>query len=456
MLPIAEQTLRTELLVVGGGPSGILCALAAARQGARVTLIEKYGFLGGCATVSLALPLMSFHAGENQVVRGYAQELIDRIRDLGGTCGHFRDPITGSCTITPVDSEVYKYVAQELLLEAGVNLLYHTELLAVTRQEDKITEALVHTASGNVIIRADRYVDASGNGDLAFLAGEPMRTGRPSDGKTQPMTMVFKLTGVDRDEVIRYFQEHPGEVCLGEGITVKNLSDGPSLAIAGFFSKVSEAQAKGDFPTFRDRVLAFETNVPGEMTVNMSRVINKVPTRGFELSEGTIEGRRQIFQILKFLRAYVPGFAGARLTESAAQIGVRESRRLDGQFTLGQYDVIEGRTQPDCVALGCWPIDIHDPDGKQLTMVQMEPGTYYHIPYRCMLPRKTSNLLVTGRIISTTHEAFASSRTAPTCFALGQAAGIASVLSLQQKCAYADVPVNILQALLRETGQTLD
>lgn len=430
-----------------------MCALAAARQGRQVTLIERNGFLGGCATAGLVVPFMSFHAMNDQVVKGYADELISEIAKLSGTIGHIHDAINGTGTVTPIDTEVYKYVAQEMLLKAGVNILFHTELIDAIRNENSIKEVIVHTLSGNYIIEAKRFVDASGNADLIWLSEEETHTGRDADGKVQPMSMIFKIDGVDRNKVIEFVDKHPQDFVVDEKL--ESMGNVDRIAIAGFFTAVSEAQKNGDLKMFRDRVLAFELNRYGEMAVNMSRIVNRVATEGFDWSEAEIEGRQQIFEIIGFLKKYVAGFENARLVESASQVGIRESRRLSGQYTLTQEDIVSGKKFDDGVAIGCWPIDIHDPEGKKLVVVKMEPGTRYDIPYRCLVPKVVENLLAAGRIISTTHEAFASSRVTPTCFAIGQAAGIAVAISIEDNCALKDVNVETLRSRLCKTGQCI-
>ena len=455
MIRYEKETLKADILVIGGGPGGILCALAAARNGCKAILIERGGFLGGCATQSLALPLMSFHAGKTQVVRGYADELMERIRALGGTEGHLQDPITGTCSVTPIDTEVYKYVAQEMLLEAGVKLLLHTDLIDLATKNGKITKAFVRTYSGNYIIEAEYYADATGSAEAAMLAGVETKTGADEDGMPQPMSLLFKMQNVDRDALIAYIRSHPDAVALGDGIAVDYLCDCGRLCIAGFFSQVAAAQKNGDFSDYRDRVLVFETNRPGEVSVNMSRIIGKSASVGFQMSDAEQIGRRQIMEIAKFLKKYIPGFAQAYLSESAPQVGIRESRRIQGKYVLTAEDILNCKPQGDSIALGCWPIDIHSAKGSGLSMTVSNDGNSYQIPYRCLYSEAISNLLVTGRIISTTHEAFASVRVAPTCFALGQAAGTALALAVKGKCAVSQISVPALQSTLLAAGQMI-
>lgn len=449
-----QQLLTTEIAVIGGGPSGLIAAKAASREGKKVILIERNGYLGGCATMSLVVPLMSFHAGDKQIIKGYAQELIDKISGLGGTIGHTMDPLGVGASITPVDTEVYKYAAQEFLLEENVQILYHTELIDVEKDKGDISSIIVKTRSGMYKIKADRYIDATGDGDLAYLSEAPMTVGRHKDGKCQPMSMMFKVGNVDIDKIIEYADANPEEFVIHPKLD--SLGEAKRIAVSGFFRQVSEAQQKGDLTLNRDRVLFFELNRRGEIAVNMSRVIDKISVRDFDLSEATIEGRRQVFEIMSFFKKFIPGFENAILIESGNQIGVRESRRIIGDYTINEHDVVEGKLFDDTIALGSWPIDIHDPEGKSLEIKEMKWGTYYGIPYRCLIPKDINNLIVTGRTISATHEAFASTRVSPICMALGQAAGIAAALSLEKDTVFRKLPYDELKNTLIKTGQVLD
>lgn len=447
-----NNTLNYEVVVIGGGPSGLFAALSAAREGKKVALIERYGFLGGSATMSLVVPLMTFHAGTKQIVGGYAQELIDKLMAMGGSLGHLKDPVGFADTITPIDTELYKYISQEMLLEAGVSLYYHSEVFAVNKDGNAIKDVWVKMRSGFYSFEADTYIDASGDGDVAYYSGAPMNVGRPSDGKVQPMSMMFKINNVDRDKIAQYINEHRDEFVLDE--TIEDFSNVKRFGVSGFFKHVQAGHDSGDLTLNRDRVLMFELVNENEVAINMSRIVNRNAVHEFDLSEATIEGRRQVFEIVKFLRKYIPGCENARILETPTQVGVRETRRLQGIYEMDAYDIVEGRHFEDGVALGSWPIDIHDPEGKKLIVTEMHKGTYYQIPYRSMVCESVENLIVVGRAISATHEAFASTRVSPICMAMGQAAGIAASL-LQKGQHVKDVDIKKLKVRLEETGQIL-
>lgn len=443
-----------DILIVGGGPSGIFAAKAAASEGNKVILIERGGYLGGCATKSLVIPLMTFHAGEKQIVMGYANELIERVKQNGGTIGHIEDPLGVASTVTPIETEIYKYVAQEYLLEAGVEILYHTEAFDVEVREKNIKSIFAKTRSGVYEIESKYYIDATGDGEIAYLSGNPMKIGREKDGKCQPMTMMFKVSNVDIKELVKYVEENKDEFVIGKNI--QSLLNTERVAISGFFSKIKEASQNGDFNINRDRVLFFELNRRGEVAVNMSRVIDKISIRDFDLSEATIEGRRQVIEIYNFLKKYIPGFKDAILVQSGDEIGVRESRRLVGEYELTEKDIVSKKIFKDTIALGSWPIDIHDPEGKELNLMEMKIGDYYGIPYRSLIPMETDNLIVTGRAISTTHEALASMRVSPICMALGQAAGIAAKMCFKDKNNFRELSYEELKVELLKSNQVIE
>lgn len=420
--------MHYDVIVCGGGPAGVMAAVAAARLGARTALVERYGFLGGMATTALVLPLMTFHASlDEQVVTGLPQELIDRVMALGGSPGHLPDPIGFCPTITPVDPEVLKLAHQELAAEAGVELLLHTFVAGARTRGGRLEAVTVAAKEGLRELEAGVFVDCTGDGDLAARAGAPFEYGRTRDGLAQPMTTMFRIIGVEWEEIARYAADHPEDFVLG--CDPRELARLPAPAVAGFFRLVHEAKERGEFPIERDRVLMFSTGRPGEAIVNMTRITRQDGTTTAGLTRGETEGRRQVFRVMEFLRRRVPGLNRAELVQTGIQVGVRETRRFRGDYTLTGRDVVTGAAFADSVARGAYPIDIHSPSGGELEAIRMPPGTSYDIPYRCLLPREVEGLLVAGRCLSADHEALASARISATAMALGQAAGTAAALA---------------------------
>lgn len=432
---------RTDVLVAGAGPSGIMAALSAAREGATVRLIEKNAIPGGMNTAAMVGPLMGFHAGPTQVVRGLAQEVIDRLFACGGTLGHVPDPIGVAATITPVEPTLLKQVYFDMLRQAkGIQLHLGTYAYRVKAEKSWITGVKAVGKGGAREFEAGVYIDATGDGDLAALAKLPFSVGRVWDEFSQPMTLLFKMGGVDFDSVRAYVKAHPEQFILGpQG------PDMPYVAISGFFDTVAHAKASGTLTINRDRVLLFQGVRPDEAIVNMTRVIKRSGVSADDLTQAELEARAQVDEIVRFLRAEVAGFSQSHLAETGDCIGVRESRHILGQYTLTEDDVLSCAAFSDSIAVCAFPIDIHDPSGQGLQWTKAQRGNCYDVPYRIMVPKKPGNLLVTGRCVSATHEAAASVRITPTVMAMGEAAGIAAAMAAKGSGAVADVDVAAVQ-----------
>jgi len=450
------MTADYDVIVVGGGPAGTVASIAAAREGVRVACIERYGFLGGTLTAAMVAPIMGFHAGERQVVRGIPQEIVDRLVALDASPGHVPDPIDFCYTVTPFDYEGLKRVLMEMAVEAGVELWLHTIFLEAAAAEGRVEAVRVWQKDGIKTLRAPLFIDASGDADLVTAMGLPVVTGRERDGQTQPMTLMFRLGGVNWNDVMAYLAAHDAELQHGQGvhsrIDIEWLRRLPARGFAGFTALVAQARERGEWKVPRDRILAFEGVRPGEAVVNTTRVLGTLGTVGGDLARAEIEGRRQAYQVVDFLRGRVPGFAAAYLLETPAQIGVRETRRIIGEYVLTQDDILAGRKFADAVACGAYPIDLHDPVSARLVARRLPPGEFYTIPYRSLLPRGGENILAAGRCISATHEAFAAFRVSAIVMAIAQAAGTAAALALQGAISPRDLSSEVLRTRLREQG----
>ncbi|MFI2858065.1 FAD-dependent oxidoreductase [Paenibacillus sp. JSM ZJ436] len=445
------QRMDADIVVCGGGPAGINAALAAGRSGAKTILIERYGFLGGMSTIALVYPWMTFHTTEGkQVIGGIAQEIVDRLQAAGASPGHVRDTVGFVNTITPYDPEYYKILMFDMLREAGVTVLLHSFMDEVHTVDDVIESIEVTTKSGRFNIYAKQFVDTTGDADLAFLSGAPCLQGREGDKQTQPMTMKFRMRGVDLDEVKQYMIDHPDE--FYKKTPFDELEELPLSGVLGYYKHWKEA----DLPINRDQVLFFTGPGPDEVLVNTTRVQGLDGTNVQDLTEAEVLGRKQVKMVSDFMRNCLPGFQNASLSSVGTQIGIRETRRIDGQYALQVQDVLQGKPFPDCIARSGYPIDIHDPTGKGVEAAWVEGDGAYDIPYRCLLPQKINNLLVAGRCISTTHETLATTRLTPSCMATGQAAGAAAGLSVKHSIAPSEVNIEELQAVLRSQGAMLD
>ena len=433
-----------DLIVCGAGPSGVCAALAAARLGLKVLLIDKNGFPGGMNTAALVGPLMTFHSGKRQIVRGIAQEIVDALALRGATLGHVKDPIGMVSTITPVDPEALKMAYFALIAkESNITLLLHSHVIAADAENGMVSTA---GKGGVETHRGKRIIDCTGDGDVAALCGAAFDEGRESDGFAQPMTLMFTMDGVDREKVIAYMRAHPDQF-----VWDKSCDPGEYVAVSGFFDLVKEAQEKGELNFPRDRVLFFEGVQKGTVTVNMTRAILLKGTRAQDVTAAEVATHRQLDEAVRFFNQYLPGFENARLRTVASQTGVRESRRIRGKYTLTEQDIWNNRMQADAIGVCAYPIDIHDPTGQALVWTEDKPCCY-DIPYGVMVPEKIRNLLVAGRCISATHEALASVRISASCMVMGQAAGTAAYVSIRDQVDFDKVDVKCVQRILHEMG----
>lgn len=444
---------ETDVVVVGGGPAGIPAAIAAARNGARTVLVERYGYLGGTATASLVGPFMGSCEGEGaerlQLIRGIFDEIVRRMEARGGAIhptrvvrgeGHCGFRLSGHNGVTPFEPEVLKAVAAEMCLEAGVTLHLHSRFVHPLLAAGRMTGVVVATKSGLQAVRAAVVVDCSGDADVAFAAGVPMVKGRKADGLGQGATLFFRVKNVDTARVEQYAREHPDDGVAGKP----------------FGSLVAKAKAAGDFDLPRDRINFYRTPEPGVWGVNASRVLAVDPTRVEELTRAELEGRRQVDALIYFLRKYVPGCEQAALAVAAAQIGIRESRRIIGEHVLTLEDLQAGRRFPDTVVVYNYPVDIHSPtDGTGGILNEVRIAPVYEIPYRSLVPLDVEQLLVAGRCLSATHESAAAVRVMPACFAMGQAAGTAAALALEAGTTVRALDTSVLRQKLLEQGAYL-
>lgn len=424
-----------DIVVLGGGPAGIAAAAAAGALGHHVLLIERYGFLGGMGTAASVTNFCGLHAnvhGEiRQVVHGVADDLLGRIDRLGGL--NRPHSIFGKTFAQAYDNAAYKLAADDLLLSRKVEILFHALAASVVMDGERIEALLIETKSGRMAVRAGLFIDCSGDGDLAAFAGAPFDLGDADGGMLYP-TMMFRLNGVDP---------------AAAGEAWKTI---PSL--------MEEAEKRGvRFP--RKGAIVRPMLHEQEWRVNVTqlksangRALSGVDAR--ELSTGEIEGRKQALAFFSFLKEQAPGFANAYIIDIAPQLGIRETRRITGAYSLTREDVIGCASFPDTIGVNGWPIEAHVAGDViwEWPDIPRSRG-YNHLPYRMLLPQRIGNLLVAGRCASMTHEGQSAARVSGACFVMGEAAGTAAHLALTQNCAPQDIAVTALQALLERNGAFL-
>ncbi|HLA83645.1 MAG TPA: FAD-dependent oxidoreductase, partial [Thermoguttaceae bacterium] len=397
-----------DVAVFGGGPAGVCAAVAAARLGARTLLVERYGYLGGMASAAMVNPIYGFNYFDpgRQIVTGIPEELVEQLRRIpGGTLGHRRRaecaacrspdecPTHGISSLLPFDPEAIKLAAQRLVVESGAAMLFYCLADEAIVRDGRLEGVVASTKTGCRVIRAAVTIDATGDGDVAAAAGAPFAFGRSGDGFVQPQSLMFRIAGVRRGEDRLVFDVDPPV----EGVR---------------------------------RFLLFRLPRDGEYVVNSdSGLFGANPLEPRDLTAVHAKALGAAFALTAWMREHVEGGEACCLAATAASLGVRESRRILGEYVLTKEDVLGARKFPDGIARGCFPLDIHamtERPGDENLLTPLPCGEYYEIPYRCLAPREVEGLLVAGRCISGTHEAHASYRVMATCMAIGQAAGTAA------------------------------
>ncbi len=416
-----------DVIVTGGGFTGCAAALAAARQGQKVLLLEASGFLGGAASNCLIFPLMPYATSvkdengepkKHYLSRGILAELVNDLQETGDIRGDsgFLD-------------EAVKLLLDRKMNDAGVQVLFHATLCGVEKDGNHIASVSVVTKAGVLTFCGRTFVDCTGDADLCVMCGVPTTLGREPDHLCQPMTLCFRVANVDkkaffanRDEMRRLHKEWLDA---------------------------------GRFTNPREDILVFDYPIDGMLHFNTTRVVKHNPVDPFDVTRAEMEARRQVRELLDFFKVnHLAGMENAKLVYTAPSIGVRESRMLDGEYVLTGEDLVACTKFDDAVAAGNYDIDIHNPEGSGTSHYYFAPGTWYTIPYRSLIPKAADadNLLVGGRCISVDHEAQASVRIIPICTTTGEAAGVGAAVANRNGTAVQDADVKEIQRILTDAG----
>ncbi len=413
--------MKYDVIVLGGGFTGCAAAIAAAREGKSVLLLEASGFLGGAASNCLIFPFMKYSTEltnedgtqrRHLLSRGIFGEIAAELNRRGG----FLD-------------ETLKVILDEMTVKAGVQVLFHATLCGVAKNSARIESVSVATKAGVLSFEGSMFIDCTGDADLCVMAGVETHLGRESDHLCQPMTLCFRVANVDKD---------------------------------AFFANKAEMQklykewlAAGKFSNPREDILVFNYPIEGMLHFNTTRVVKHNPVDPFDVTKAEMEARRQVVELLDFFRVnHMPGMEKASLVYTAPSIGVRESRMLTGAYVLTGGDLIACTKFEDAIAAGNYDIDIHNPEGSGTSHCYFKPGTWYTIPFRSLIPKENDceNLLTGGRCISTTHEAQASIRIMPICCTTGEAAGVGAAVALDGGVPVQKADVKKIQTILTERG----
>jgi glycine/D-amino acid oxidase-like deaminating enzyme len=425
-----------DVVVLGGGPAGIAAAVAAARLGSSVLLVERYGFLGGMGTAAGVTNFCGLHAnvhGEiRQVVHGVADDLLSRIDALGGLNAPHK--LFGKTVAQAYDTAAYKIAADDLMLSAEVQVLFHALAAGVMMDSaERVRALLIETKSGRRAVLGRAFIDCSGDGDLAAWAGAPYEKGDGQGNMLYPSTM-FRINGVDPERAGKAWEVIP--------------------------RLMQEAEAAGRYRFPRKTPIVRPQKSGIEWRVNLTQLANAQGhaidgTDALELSEAEMLGRRQIAGVAGFLKE-VPGFEQSYIVDIAPQVGIRETRRVTGRYVLTEPDVLECASFDDTIGVNGWPLELHLKGDVEFRWPKIpESRGFNQLPYRMTVPVGLDNLWVAGRCASMSHEAQSAARVTGACFVMGQAAGTAAHLALAAGCDAASVDTAALQAQLESDGAYL-
>lgn len=431
---------RVAVLVVGAGAAGVAAAETAARFGHRTMLVEKYGFPGGAAVAGLSGTICGmFNTSEDPgkpeiIVAGFARTFLETLKARGGVTGAQRYGKTWTVTHDPHE---WKRTAEHLLQAAGVELLYHSTIIGVVKDKGCFRGVVVYSRSGSGVILAERVIDASGDAQLAHLGGLDCTLGK--DGRIQNPTTIFRISGVDVERYKAYWGSD----------TIS-----PPKVIDMLVGK--NAEAPGDFP--RTKIWVFPTPRPNELMMNATRLVDEDgveynPLDPFRATQAELAGRRQVAAYTRFMVENIPGCEAAYVNDTGVEIGTRQTRSIVGMQRLGNDDVLNKVKRPDGIVRSSWPIELH---AGSKPKVHWLLDDYYEVPFGTLVPASGENIIMAGRCLSAEHEALASARVTAQCFGYGQAAGIATDLSLRTGTAYRNIRGEEIRARMNADGAGLD
>lgn len=437
--------MEADVVVVGGGTTGPIAAIAAARRGKKVVLIERFGSLGGILTLGLNTK------PSGALIGGIPLEIWNLARSAGGAGDDYMATTkTGGVKIaSPTDPEIMKMLLTRLCVEAGVQILFETFVSAPYVENGAVTGVIIESKSGRQFVGAQVLIDCSADADMAAKANAPFVMGAGNAEQTmQPVSMYFIMKNVDLKQLADWARSCEDVPARAIPADEEGLAYG--LWLTGFNGMLRRFQEETGVKLQRDNITL--KTADGQMYVNATRVLGVNVFNPPEFTAAILECYRQIEGVARFLKERVPGFEAARLGQVSPILGVRETRHILGEYTLTGADS-RGETRfDDTIAADVSALDIHDPKGGDVDFQSMPP---YEIPYRCLLPRGVEQILVAGRCISADHEAHARSRNMPACMATGQAAGVAAAIAVEEGVRVRDVPVKKVQAALRELGMPL-
>lgn len=449
-VPACEIPVRAEVdvLVVGAGPAGLMAAQSAALvPGTKVMLIESRGILGGNMTIGL--PLLGFLGRKgNEIIKGLPLRFVERLRERGRATHHRACPLHVSLTM--IDPEATKRLAFEIVKECGIELLMYVFASDVIMEGNCVKGVIIDSKKGREAILAKRVVDCTGDGDIAWRAGVEMAYGN-ENGIAQPPTLMFSMAGVDSRKLRDAIADHP-ELYDIDFIPNEFFRADDNCTLVGLRKQIKKAREAGyHIPV--ERTIFMTGLTPDEWWVNMSRVNGVDATDPGQYTRGEMECCEQNSDIVRYLKDFIPGFENAYVNRVAPFMGIRETRRIVGEYTLTEQDILNCARFDDVITVAGYPVDLHHPVGGDCSLYWCPDS--YDIPYRCLIPKKVDGLVVAGRDVSMTHLALASARVMAPAMAMGEAAGKAAALSIKDDVRLRDLNVAELQGALKAEGAYL-
>ncbi|GHV37464.1 hypothetical protein AGMMS49546_05290 [Spirochaetia bacterium] len=466
-----RELIKADVAIFGGGPGGIAAAVAAAREGVKVVLVERMGFLGG--GLASGLPFLAFlDMHKRRIVGGLANEMVERLATMGGeavswpdgsaegTAGHRYCPMHVSDTT--VNQFYTRILCFQWAKDLGIQLLMHCEPVGAVVEKGKIKQVTIVGKGKAFDIDAKVFIDATGDGDLGYLAGASYEKGAEGTGILQPPTLMFNLSGVDFDRFIDYLEEHPGEPAqntpdgfnhIQSGYDAKFLRNNPGHIFVGLEETIQRLRKEGKCPVDRDTIIYIRQPIPGTVAVNTIRIRNFDGSDVHDLSRGEQEAHLQILPLIQMFKKNIPGFENCYMTSIHPVISVRESRRIMGIKKLTKEDALSAHVPDDSVAIFSYFIDIHIGNtDKTFTKTVEEP---YGVPYGCTVSKDIDGLMMAGRCMSADSYAHGSSRIMTLCMAVGEGAGVGAALAVKQNISPKDVDPAEVRKILLQHGAIL-
>jgi len=436
-----QSRLDVDVVVVGGGAAGLAASCTAAKQGLNVVLLERYGFCGGAAVAGMSGTICGLYLAREgamgkpeKIIGGFVENFINAMNRRNG----LTDPIRYGETYTLVhDPLVWRESADDLLEESGVNIIYHATVIGTLLDGDRIAGVTAYTKQGILEIRSKIVIDASGDADIFAMTG--LETFMGQDGRVQNPTAIFRIGGVN---VNRFLDFYGNDSIMPKSVT----------------EQIIECNKSGKYKLPRTKIFLFPTPKDNELLCNCTRVIGRDgrelnPLNYVDLTEAEQEGRKQVRQYEQFFREYLPGCENAYVNETSVQVGIRQSRQIQGLEVLKNEDVLNKKKNASSIARSPWPIELHSGDKPKLVWLYED---YYDIPLECFLPIKGEGLLAAGRCLSAEHEAMASARVTAQCFSYGHAIGHAAALSINEGIAVRDLKAHDVRRQMIKEGALLD